>query len=68
MKEHTLGAVEIVSPKEAQEILHVGKTKLYTMIARGELPAKKLGGSTVILMSDIRRFVANLPSANKEVQ
>jgi hypothetical protein len=39
----------------------VGLSKLYELIASGEIPARKFGGSTIILASDWQAYLDSLP-------
>jgi excisionase family DNA binding protein len=39
----------------------VGRDKLYSLIRQGQLPARKLGRKTLILASDLERFLESLP-------
>jgi excisionase family DNA binding protein len=45
---------------EAWEILGVGRTTLYELIARGEIRAVKIGRRTLIPDEELQRFVATL--------
>jgi excisionase family DNA binding protein len=47
---------------EACAAARVGRTALYQAIQRGELPARKRGKSTLILVDDLRRWVESLPA------
>lgn len=46
---------------EAARALGIGKTKLFELIAKGDLPALRLGGRTLVRREDIEAFVAQLP-------
>jgi excisionase family DNA binding protein len=46
---------------EAARSLGIGKTKLFQLIGRGELPAIRLGGRTLIRRQDLEAFTAQLP-------
>ena len=50
------------TPREACEALRIGRTKLYELLAEGQLKAVALGGKTLILREEIERFVASLPT------
>jgi len=48
---------------EACTLARVGKTSLYAAIRRGDLVARKLGKKkTLILESDLRRWIEQLPT------
>lgn len=50
-----------VSVNEACRITSIGRTKLYAMMSAGDLPYRKIGSRTIILMADIRKLF-NLPN------
>jgi excisionase family DNA binding protein len=54
---------ELYAPREAQHILSVSHAQLYRLIGRGRLDAVKIGRSTYITRSSIRRFLTELPRA-----
>lgn len=45
---------------EACGLIGVGRTKFYEVLDSGELPAKKWGKRTLILKSDLEKFMTNL--------
>jgi len=49
-----------VSVNEACRITSIGRTKLYAMMSAGDLPYRKIGSRTIILMADIKKLL-NLP-------
>lgn len=49
------------TPKEACEALRIGRTKLYELLANGELKAVALGGKTLIPRDALENFMASLP-------
>lgn len=44
------------------QIAAIGRTKFYELLAKGEIPARKLGKRTLIAASDLRTWVERLPS------
>jgi excisionase family DNA binding protein len=50
------------TPREACEALRIGRTKLYQLMARGELRAVALGGKTLIPREELIRFLKALPA------
>jgi len=53
---------EGLSVPQACELAGVGRTRLYAAIAAGDLIARKFGKRRIILRSDLRRFLENLPA------
>jgi excisionase family DNA binding protein len=47
--------------KEAAHASGLSRSLLYLAIGRGELHARKCGARTLILDSDLRKFLRNLP-------
>ena len=58
----TIGQTLAVSVAEAVRLTGIGRSSLYEAIRRGELPIRKSGRRTVLLMEDLRRWVAGLPA------
>jgi excisionase family DNA binding protein len=50
-------------PEQVAEIINVGRTKVFEMIASGELRARKLGRATLITSDDLRDCLSRLPLA-----
>jgi excisionase family DNA binding protein len=50
--------------KDAARLLGMGKSKLFELIADGRLPARKIGGATVILRTDLISFLEHAPRAH----
>ena len=48
----------IVSPRHAQELLSIGHSRLYELIAAGELATFKDGKSRKITVASIKEYVA----------
>lgn len=51
-----------VSPTEGAAILGVSRTKFYEYLNK-QIPSRKLGARTLVLVSDIERFLNDLPKA-----
>jgi excisionase family DNA binding protein len=47
--------------ESAAAAIGVGRSKVFRMIKDGEIPARKIGGSTVILREDLEAFLASTP-------
>jgi excisionase family DNA binding protein len=45
---------------ECCEIANIGRTKLYELIASGDIPVRKVGTKTLIAASDLREWVEHL--------
>jgi excisionase family DNA binding protein len=59
--EHTLElAISII---EASRRAGVGRSSIYEAIGRGELPLRKNGRRSLILVDDLKAWVAALPEA-----
>jgi excisionase family DNA binding protein len=50
----------LLSVEEAARRLSIGRSLLYEMVARGEVPSVKVGRCRRILRTDLERFVARL--------
>lgn len=48
---------------EACELLGISRSKLYLLIASGELPTVRVGGTRRVRASDLRDFAASLQTA-----
>jgi excisionase family DNA binding protein len=46
---------------ETLALTGLGRDKLYSLINKGELPARKAGRRTLVLASDLQRFLETLP-------
>jgi excisionase family DNA binding protein len=49
--------------KDAAAYLHLSRARVYELLAAGDLEARKLGGKTVLLKTEIERYVRSLPVA-----
>jgi hypothetical protein len=47
---------------EFRQWARIGRTKIYEEIGKGALPAKKVGGRTLIPMEGAERWLASQPS------
>lgn len=50
---------DIITRKEAQKLLRIGKNKILEYIKTGELPAHKIGKGYKIAKNDLIKFVEN---------
>ena len=53
-----------LSVPAAMDYLSVKRTKLYSLIASGQLKAVKLGRRTLVRMDELQRFLDTLPSTS----
>lgn len=51
---------QALSINEAIHLTGIGRTKLYELINKGKLKAKKMGKRTLILQSDLDHFLNQL--------
>lgn len=49
---------ELLRPEDVQSILRIGRSKVYEMIARGELPVVRIGRAVRIPRDELERWVA----------
>jgi excisionase family DNA binding protein len=48
-------------PRDAALVLGVSRSRLYELIAAGEITARKCGAATLIPRSELERFINELP-------
>ena len=51
-----------VAISEAVRLCGIGRSSIYEAIRRGDLPIRKAGRRTLLLMEDLRRWLAGLPA------
>jgi excisionase family DNA binding protein len=49
---------ELLRPEDVQSILRIGRSKVYEMIAHGELPVVRIGRAVRIPRDELERWVA----------
>ena len=54
---------EGLSIEQACTMAGIGRTRLYQAIGSGELVARRYGKRRIILRTDLRRFLENLPTS-----
>jgi len=52
-----------VTITQAVQLSGIGRSSIYQAISRGELPIRKWGRRSVILVDDLRRWLESLPEA-----
>jgi excisionase family DNA binding protein len=50
---------------ETLALTGLGRDKLYALINSGQLPARKLGRRTLVIATDLHRFLESLPSIGR---
>jgi excisionase family DNA binding protein len=50
----------LLTPEEAAEVLSIGRTKLYELMADGDLLSVRIGGSRRVPIDAVNEFVARL--------
>ncbi len=48
-----------VKPIEAAALLGVGKSKLYSMLARGEIPSRKISGMILVPLAALEQLASD---------
>jgi excisionase family DNA binding protein len=43
-------------------LVAIGRTKIYELIASGEIPVRKIGRKTLVAPADLRRWAEQLPT------
>lgn len=49
------------APADAAQRAGISRSRLYELIAAGEIPARKLGTRTLILRADLEAYLVDLP-------
>ena len=57
-----------LAPEEAARVAGLGRGSIFAAIRSGRLPARKAGRRTLILASDLKRFLADLPLARTKAE
>jgi excisionase family DNA binding protein len=57
MEERLPAKKEILRPTELQEMLPIGRTKLYALLADGSIPSYKVGNLRLIRRSDVDKWL-----------
>ena len=47
----------LMTAKELQEYLHIGKNKAYDLIKHNDVPTVKIGGKTYIVVDKLQRYI-----------
>jgi excisionase family DNA binding protein len=57
---------EGLSITEACDVAGIGRTKIYQAISEGQLTARKFGKRTLILRTELQRFLDSLPTVRAD--
>jgi len=57
----------VYAPADTATMIGVRRTKLYALIATGQLDARKIGGRTVVTTASIEALIADAPRADIRV-
>ena len=63
---HITGGLEkkvnklLLKPEEAAEVLSIGRTKLYALMAEGQLASVRIGNSRRVPLDAVNEFIARL--------
>jgi len=60
-------AAELLTTREADELLRVGSTRGWQLRARGELPIVRIGRRVLVSRADIEAFIAAHREAGNEI-
>jgi excisionase family DNA binding protein len=47
----------LLRPTEAAEVIGIGRSKMYELLARGEMPSMRVGGSLRVPLAQLREWV-----------
>jgi excisionase family DNA binding protein len=56
---------QLLRPEDVQRILRVGRSKVYEMIAEGELPVIRIGRAVRIPRGELERWIAERTSGGQ---
>tara|TARA_R110002051_G_scaffold43831_3_gene89413 strand:- start:10063 stop:10248 length:186 start_codon:yes stop_codon:yes gene_type:complete len=54
------------SVSDVIEMIGIGRTKFYQLVADGEIKTRKIGNRTLVLAADLDAWLAALPSSIKQ--
>lgn len=57
-KEHVDMERLLLRPTEAADVIGIGRSKVYELLARGELPSIRIDGSIRVPMDELRQWIA----------
>jgi excisionase family DNA binding protein len=56
----------LLRPDEAAEAIGVGRSKIYALIASGDLPSIRIGGSVRVPVDELKDWIAQRVAARME--
>jgi excisionase family DNA binding protein len=68
MKNETLHDVadrRALSVKEVCKYITLGRTSVYKLVRSGQIPARKCGRRTIVLLSELEQALKSLPRAGR---
>lgn len=51
------------TPEEAAELIGIGRTKVYDLLADGSLPSGRIGSRRIIRRADVETYIARVVGA-----
>ena len=57
----------LLRPTEAAEVMGIGRSKVYQLIASGDLPAIRIGGSVRVPVTALEAWVAHQLAERREM-
>lgn len=52
----------LLTVDECCKVTSLGRTKFYQLVARGEIPVRKIGKKTLVATADLKRWTDSLPT------
>jgi|HubBroStandDraft_1064217.scaffolds.fasta_scaffold3706004_1 excisionase family DNA binding protein len=62
---HDAADQRALSVKEACEYISLGRTSFYKFVKSGQIPARKWGRRTIVLLSELEQALKSLPRAGR---
>lgn len=50
---------DLMTAKELQEYLHIGKNKAYELINKNDVPTVKIGSRTYVVVERLQKYIEN---------
>jgi excisionase family DNA binding protein len=62
---HDVAGQRALSVKEACKYISLGRTSFYKLVKSGQIPARKCGRRTIVLLSEFEQAIKSLPPARR---